>query len=41
MVMNDADTGEVIGVMDARWITAVRTAAVAAITAKVIEQLKK
>ncbi len=34
MVMNDADTGEVVGVMDARWITAVRTAAVATITAK-------
>lgn len=34
MVMNDSETGEVIGVMDARWITAVRTAAVAAITAK-------
>lgn len=34
MVMNDTETGEVIGVMDARWITAVRTAAVAAITAK-------
>lgn len=34
MVMNDTETGEVVGVMDARWITAVRTAAVAAITAK-------
>ena len=34
MVMNDSDTGAVIGVMDARWITAIRTAAVAAVTAK-------
>ena len=34
MVMNDPDTGAVTGVMDARWITAIRTAAVAAVTAK-------
>ncbi len=34
MVMNDCETGGVTAVMDARWITAIRTAAVAAITAK-------
>lgn len=34
MVMNDSDTGAVTAVMDARWITAIRTAAVAAVTAK-------
>ncbi len=34
MVMNDSDTGAVKAVMDARWITAIRTAAVAAVTAK-------
>lgn len=34
MVMNDSNTGAPLAVMDARWITAVRTAAVAALTAK-------
>ena len=34
MVMNDGETGAVQAVMDARWITASRTAAVAAVTAK-------
>lgn len=34
MVMNDPETGAVKGIMDARWITAIRTAAVAAVTAK-------
>lgn len=34
MVMNDCNTGAVTAVMDARWITAIRTAAVAAVTAK-------
>ena len=34
MVMNDSETGAVKAVMDARWITAIRTAAVAAVTAK-------
>lgn len=34
MVMNDCETGAVQAVMDARWITAIRTAAVAAVTAK-------
>ena len=34
MVMNDPQTGAVTGIMDARWITAIRTAAVAALTAK-------
>ncbi|MGI6616553.1 MAG: hypothetical protein ACOX36_00560 [Saccharofermentanales bacterium] len=34
MVMNDCETGAVDAIMDARWITAVRTAAVAAVTAK-------
>lgn len=34
MVMNDCDTGAVTAVMDARWITAIRTAAVAVVTAK-------
>lgn len=34
MVMNDCDTGAVLSVMDARWITAIRTAAVAAVTVK-------
>ena len=34
MVMNDTETGGVTAVMDARWITAIRTAAVAAVTAK-------
>lgn len=34
MIMNDSETGAPLAVMDARWVTAVRTAAVAAITAK-------
>jgi ornithine cyclodeaminase/alanine dehydrogenase len=34
MVLNDADTGHPLAVMDCRWITAIRTAAVAAITAQ-------
>lgn len=34
MVMNDPETGAPIAVMDARWITAIRTAVVAAISAK-------
>ena len=34
MVLNDAETGRPLAVMDCRWITAVRTAAVAAITAQ-------
>ena len=34
MVMNDCNTGAVTAVMDARWITAIRTAAVAAVTAQ-------
>ena len=34
MVMNDASTGGVRAIMDARWITAIRTAAVAAVTVK-------
>lgn len=34
MVMNDTETGGVKAIMDARWITAIRTAAVAAVTAK-------
>ena len=34
MVMNDCNTGGVQAIMDARWITAIRTAAVAAVTAK-------
>lgn len=34
MVMNDSSTGAPVAVMDARWITAVRTAAVSAVTAK-------
>ena len=34
MVMNDCETGGVQAIMDARWITAIRTAAVAAVTAK-------
>lgn len=34
MVLNDSETGAVLSVMDARWITAIRTAAVAALTAK-------
>ncbi len=34
MVLNDADTGLPISIMDCRWITAVRTAAVTAVTAK-------
>ena len=33
-VLNDTETGGVTAVMDARWITAIRTAAVAAVTAK-------
>lgn len=33
-IMNDAETGMPLCVMDCRWITAVRTAAVSAITAK-------
>ena len=34
MVMNDCETGGIQAIMDARWITAIRTAAVAAVTAK-------
>ena len=34
MVMNNCETGAVEAIMDARWITAIRTAAVAAVTAK-------
>ncbi len=34
MVMNVSITGAVTAIMDARWITAIRTAAVAAVTAK-------
>ncbi len=34
MVMNNCETGGVDAIMDARWITAIRTAAVAAVTAK-------
>lgn len=34
MVMNDSETGRVKAFMDARWITAIRTAAVAAVTMK-------
>lgn len=34
MTMNDCETGAVTAIMDARWITAIRTAAVAAVTAK-------
>ncbi|MGE5676589.1 MAG: ornithine cyclodeaminase family protein [Pseudomonadota bacterium] len=34
MVLNDAETGQPTAVMDCRWITAIRTAAVAAITAQ-------
>ncbi len=34
MVMNDSETGLVKAFLDARWITAIRTAAVAAVTAK-------
>ena len=34
MLMNDVNTGAPVAVMDARWITAIRTAVVAAITAK-------
>lgn len=34
MIMNDSNTGAPLAVMDARWITAIRTAAVAALTAK-------
>ena len=34
MIVNDMDTGMPLAVMDCRWITAVRTAAVSAITAK-------
>lgn len=34
MVMNSVETGGVTAIMDARWITAIRTAAVAAVTAK-------
>lgn len=34
MVMNSCETGGVEAIMDARWITAIRTAAVAAVTAK-------
>ena len=34
MIVNDMDTGIPLAVMDCRWITAVRTAAVSAITAK-------
>lgn len=34
MIVNDMDTGVPVAIMDCRWITAVRTAAVTAITAK-------
>ncbi|MBP3397023.1 MAG: hypothetical protein J6L87_07615, partial [Clostridia bacterium] len=34
MVMNNCETGGVEAIMDGRWITAIRTAAVAAVTAK-------
>lgn len=34
MVLNDSETGGVKAIMDARWITAIRTAAVTAVTAK-------
>lgn len=34
MIVNDMETGMPLAVMDCRWITAVRTAAVSAITAK-------
>ena len=34
MIVNDMDTGLPLAVMDCRWITAMRTAAVSAITAK-------
>lgn len=34
MAMNDSETGAVKSLMDARWITAIRTAAVAAVTTK-------
>lgn len=34
MVLNNAETGQPVAVMDCRWITAIRTAAVAAITAQ-------
>jgi ornithine cyclodeaminase/alanine dehydrogenase len=34
MVLNNAETGQPLAVMDCRWITAIRTAAVAAITAQ-------
>lgn len=34
LILNDPDTGMPIAVMDCRWITAVRTAAVTAVTAK-------
>lgn len=34
MIVNDMDTGVPLAIMDCRWITAVRTAAVTAITAK-------
>ena len=34
MILNDTETGMPLAVMDCRWITAVRTAAVSAITAK-------
>jgi ornithine cyclodeaminase/alanine dehydrogenase len=34
MILNDMETGMPLAVMDCRWITAVRTAAVSAITAK-------
>ena len=33
IVLNSAETGEVLSIMDCRWVTAVRTAAVSAITA--------
>ena len=34
MILNDYSTGAPLAIMDARWITAIRTAAVAAVTAK-------
>lgn len=40
MAMNDSETGAITGVMDARWITAIRTAAVAAVTAKYCKPAK-
>jgi ornithine cyclodeaminase/alanine dehydrogenase len=38
MIVNDMETGVPVAVMDCRWITAVRTAAVSAVTAKFCAQ---